>query len=193
MRSSGNSEAVAKYKIGAAVTLHPVASAMFVQPRVPIFFGTGTADIVVPPLGVIGMYEKTSIRGKVVAEITGATHFEPNTIGPNRWTVYAAASFGCHLYGIEDGCETVYGADSSKCDLCACAKVPMSLCKHTAPAVNNSSQQQAARKTNQAHPFSPMPHLRPAQQLASKEDVWIDQLEADTGCDDSPPDYQGQL
>lgn len=98
--SSGNANAVAKYNIKAAVALHPVASVVFQQPKVPIFYGTGTLDVVVPPIGVIGMYDKTTIAGKVLAEITGATHFEPNTIGPNRWTAFAAAFMGCHLYDL---------------------------------------------------------------------------------------------
>merc|ERR1712010_111862 len=149
VRSSGKQAAVSKYNIAAAVALHPVASLAFAQPQVPIFYGTGTLDVIVPPVGVIGMYYKTTKPGKVIAEITGATHFEPNTIGPNRWTAYAAAYFGCYLYKISDACDTIYGDSASKCDLCTCSKVPMSMCKHTSPpsfiaAVGNSSFAAAA-------------------------------------------------
>merc|ERR1711934_603348 len=135
VRSSGNQAAVSKYNIAAAVALHPVASLAFAQPQVPIFYGTGTADVIVPPVGVIGMYYKTTKPGKVIAEITGATHFEPNTIGPNRWTPYAAAYFGCYLYGIQDACDTIYGSSSKA----LCRAIPMSLCKHTSPAVHNQA------------------------------------------------------
>jgi len=144
VRSSGNAKAVTKYNIAAAVALHPVASLALVQPQVPIFYGTGSLDVVVPPIGPIGMYYKTTHAGKVLAEIKGATHFEPNTIGPNRWTNYAAAYFGCYLYKIDNACDTIYGSDSAKCDLCSCAAVPMTTCKHTSPSIDASSTQHPA-------------------------------------------------
>lgn len=130
--SSANANAVKTHNIGAAVALHPVALP-FKQPHVPIFYGTGSADVIVPPGGVISDYKKTTIKGKVLAEIKGATHFEPNTIGPNRWTPYAAAMMGCYLWEIPDACSLIYGKSRTRCDLCYCDKVPMTTCTFTQP------------------------------------------------------------
>jgi len=130
--SSSNKKAVEKNNIGVAVALHPVALP-YEQPLVPIFYGTGSLDTIVPPGGVINDYKKTLIKGKVLAEIKGATHFEPNTIGPNRWTDYAAAMMGCYLYEIPDACDTIYGNNRTKCDLCVCNRVPMTTCTFTKP------------------------------------------------------------
>jgi len=136
--SSANYFKVSSLNIGAAVALHAVPVPWPGQPKVPIFYGTGTADFIVPPAGPIGMYAKTTIRGKVLAEILGATHLEPNTFGGrNRWTDFAAAYFGCHLYGIQDACDTIYGTRSGS--LCNCPQVRMTVCRHTLPLVNVNS------------------------------------------------------
>jgi len=137
---------------------------MFVQPQVPIFYGTGTADIIVPPLGPIGMYYKTTHAGKVIAEITGATHFEPNTIGPNRWTPYAAAYFGCYLYSLSDACDTIYGSGGSS----LCSAVPMTLCKHTPPP---SSLNQAEAPVDD--------HSAPMNELMSSSFIVADMHDGD--------------
>ena len=35
---------------------------------------------------------------EVLANMVGANHGEATTNGPNRWSDYASAFFGCHLY-----------------------------------------------------------------------------------------------
>jgi dienelactone hydrolase len=130
--TANSAAAVSKYNIAAAVALHPVY--ITGGSKVPIFYGTGSADIIVPPATVRKAYMQTLGVKKVFANIKGATHFEPNEIGPNRWTDYAAAMFGCYLYQIESACPTVFGSSlANPCSLCTCVAVPMTECKHVGP------------------------------------------------------------
>jgi len=129
LKASANAN-LAKYKIGAAVALHPMPHAVFPQPRVPVFFGTGTADMVVPPASTEKMYYETKYPIKVLANMVGANHGEATTNGPNRWSDYASAFFGCHLYRAAGACDTIYGRKWWKCDLCTCRAIPMKVCKH---------------------------------------------------------------
>jgi dienelactone hydrolase len=126
--SSGNSHAVQKYNIAAAVALHP-AFFPFVQPTVPIFYATGSADTIVKPSGVKGIYEITK-GSKVFAEIKGATHLEPNTLGGrNRWTPYVINMFNCWIKEQDYDCDKIYGNKSG--DLCNNPNVPMSDCHNS--------------------------------------------------------------
>ncbi len=126
--TANNGRAVSAHNIGAAVALHPVYVAGSSQ--IPIFYGTGTADVLVPPATVRSAYMNTRGVPKVYANILGATHLEPNTVGPNRWTDYAAAMFGCYLYKIDDACDTVFGSSSQS--LCT-GPVKMAECLKQGP------------------------------------------------------------
>ena len=80
--SANNADAVVTYNIGAAVALHPVY--VDGSSEVPILYGTGSNDTVVDPSSVKPQYDNTNGVPKVYANIEGATHFEPNTVPPNR-------------------------------------------------------------------------------------------------------------
>eukprot|EP00520_Triparma_pacifica_P004564 CAMPEP_0118658784 /NCGR_PEP_ID=MMETSP0785-20121206/14755_1 /TAXON_ID=91992 /ORGANISM="Bolidomonas pacifica, Strain CCMP 1866" /LENGTH=269 /DNA_ID=CAMNT_0006551829 /DNA_START=67 /DNA_END=873 /DNA_ORIENTATION=- len=123
--SAKNLDAVTTYNIGAAVALHPVYVAG--SSNVPIFYGTGSNDTVVPPSSVKPQYSATNGVGKVYANIEGATHFEPNTVPPNRWVDFAAAFFDCYLQDSNEGCDTIFGSGESS--LCSGDRpVPMEEC-----------------------------------------------------------------
>jgi pimeloyl-ACP methyl ester carboxylesterase len=127
VRSSANAKAAKDLNIAVAVALHP-AEEPFFQPVMPIFYGTGSADRIIPPAGVVSIFEQTKIKGKVLAEIKGANHFEPTDVGPNRWTPYVIAMFNCYIKKNSEACDKIYGNNASKCDLCSCTKVPMTQC-----------------------------------------------------------------
>ena len=127
--SSSNSRAVSKYNIATAVALHPVSFPFF-QPKIPVFFGTGSADVIVPPSGPVLAYKATKKSGKVLAEIKGATHFEPNTIGRNRWTPFVIAMFDCHIKRQSEQCDKIYGTGEGA--LCSGA-ISMTKCESVAP------------------------------------------------------------
>ena len=129
--SSSNSKAISVHNIAAAVALHPV-SFPFSQPKIPIFFGTGSKDTIVPPAGPVEMYKMTKQSGKVLAEIRGATHFEPNTIGPNRWTPFVVDMFDCHIKHQSDSCDKMYGTGAGA--LCS-GEIPMTTCQSVSPSV----------------------------------------------------------
>lgn len=123
--SANNADAVTEYNVGAAVTLHPVY--VTGSSNVPIMFGTGSNDTVVPPSSVKPQYDATNGVAKVYANIEGATHFEPNTVPPNRWTDYSATFFDCYLLGLEDRCDIIFG--SLEDSLCSGSEVPMTECE----------------------------------------------------------------
>jgi len=125
--SAQNAEAVAEHNIGAAVALHPAY--VTGSSLVPIFYGTGSKDTIVPASQVKPQYQDTHGVAKVYANIEGATHFEPATVGPNRWTDYVAAMFGCYLYDMPEACNTVFGeGDGTLCS--GKDPMPMTECKH---------------------------------------------------------------
>lgn len=95
----------------------------------PLFYVTGSADSIVPPAGVIRSYKKDPIKPKVVAEITGANHFEPTTLGKNRITPYVNQYMLCHVKGEKSACPYIYGKDASS--VCGQKKIPMSECEAT--------------------------------------------------------------
>jgi pimeloyl-ACP methyl ester carboxylesterase len=130
--TANNQAAVSTHNIGAAVALHPVYVAG--GSKIPIFYGTGTLDTIVPPGTVRTAYTQTLGVSKVFANILGATHLEPNTVGPNRWTDYAAAMFGCYLYEMDDACTTVFGNSPLKSSHQLCSgEIPMSECLTKGP------------------------------------------------------------
>ena len=57
--------------------------------------------------------------------VEGATHFEPNTVPPNRWTDYTKAFFDCHLSDSEEGCDVIFGSGENS--LCS-GEVAMTEC-----------------------------------------------------------------
>ncbi|GMH92399.1 hypothetical protein TrVE_jg3630 [Triparma verrucosa] len=121
--SANNADVVTAYNIGAAVALHPVYVAG--SSKVPILYGTGSNDTVVPPSSVKPQYDATQGVAKVYANIEGATHFEPNTVPPNRWTDYTKAFFDCHLSDSEEGCDVIFGSGENS--LCS-GEVAMTEC-----------------------------------------------------------------
>ena len=128
--AAANAAAVCSLNIGAAVALHPVWRAT--QPKVPIFYGTGSSDTSVPPNHVLRAYQRTlSGVAKVFAEITGAEHGEPYD-GPDRWLPYTVAFFECHLQQRAFSCEKVDGTSTEEpCSLCTCPSyIPTTGCRH---------------------------------------------------------------
>jgi len=133
--SAGVASAVKEQNIGAAVALHPqITSPVPLQPvtnsLVPIFFGTGSLDIVVSPQSVKSAYSKTTGVAKVFTEISGAIHWEPINLFPQRHTPYAIAMFDCHLKETSSQCDKVYGNGTDA--LCG-GKVKMTDCEHAKP------------------------------------------------------------
>ncbi|GMI24366.1 hypothetical protein TrRE_jg10307, partial [Triparma retinervis] len=124
--SAASPSAVSSHNIGAAVALHPVYVSC--SSSVPIMYGTGSDDTVVPPSSVRPQYDETEGVPKVYANIEGATHYEPNTVPPNRWTDVAAAFFDCFLGDIQEGCNKIFGSGADS--LCEGDEsgVPMAEC-----------------------------------------------------------------
>lgn len=139
-------DVVKEYSIGAVVGLHPqILPFNHANPLVPIFFGTGSNDTVIPPSWVKSAYEAASGVPKVFTEIEGAGHKEPmcdcpyqggtwHTPGLQRHTPYVIAMFDCHLKGDKSQCDKVYSSKSSS--LCS-GPVKMTECVHE----NEPSQQ----------------------------------------------------
>lgn len=133
--NAGQPDVVAEYNIGAAVGLHPQTKLFpSTNSLVPIFFGTGSKDVVISPSSVKDAYSETSGVPKVFSEIEGAVHDEPLcdcgswvSPGSNRHTPYVIAMFDCHLKGDMNQCDTVYGNGSDS--LCS-GPVVMTDCVH---------------------------------------------------------------
>lgn len=115
----GQAETVKKYNIGAGFMHNPqVGGGGFMHnPQVPVFYGTGSADIVIAAPLVKAAYAATSGVPKIFAEIAGGTHQECKAGAPNRLTPYNIAMFDCHLKGNKDQCGKIYGeASGSICN-----------------------------------------------------------------------------
>jgi len=133
--NAGQSDLVAEYNIGAVVALHPQTELYeSATPVVPIFYGTGSKDVVIIPSKVKKAYSATTGVPKVFAEIKGAVHDEPlcdcgtwKSPGSNRHTPYAIAMFDCHLKEDVNQCDKVYGSASDS--LCS-GPVLMAECVH---------------------------------------------------------------
>lgn len=133
--NAGQPDVVAEYNIGAAVGLHPQTRLYSSSNSlVPIFFGSGSKDVVIFPSWVKEAYSETSGVAKVFAEIKGAVHDEPlcdcgswKSPGSNRHTPYVIAMFDCHLKGDVNQCDKVYGSGSDS--LCS-GSVVMTDCVH---------------------------------------------------------------
>lgn len=133
--NAGQPDVVAEYSIGAVVGLHPQTE-LFTSatPVVPIFYGTGSKDMVISPSKVKKAYSETTGVPKVFSEIEGAVHDEPmcdcgswKSPGQDRHTPYAIAMFDCHLKDDSNQCNKVYGSGSDS--LCS-GSVPMTECVH---------------------------------------------------------------
>jgi len=138
--NAGQPDIVAEYNIGAVVALHPQTELYSsVTPVVPIFYGTGSRDIIIFPRKVKKAYFETIGVPKVFSELQGAAHKEPMcdcgdlcmgspcTKGQNLHTPYAIAMFDCHLKDYVKQCDKVYGSGSDS--LCS-GSVPMTECVH---------------------------------------------------------------
>jgi len=104
---------VSKYNIGAAVCLHPAQGGQGAASTVPTFFFTGSADKIVPPLGVWSMYEKAK-GPKVYAEIKGANHFECQTFEdgipcPHAETQPVIDWMNCYIKNVTSACDSAFG------------------------------------------------------------------------------------
>ena len=120
------------YKIAAAVAMHPAQFPLLKNsPMVPVLFTTGSADAIVPPSTTQKFYQFTEPTGKAIAEITGATHFEPTTVGKNRLTPYVTAMFDCHIKEITTSCNMVYG--TAQGSMCNNPIIPMTSCMSVPP------------------------------------------------------------
>jgi predicted dienelactone hydrolase len=105
--NAGTQAAIEKYNLGAAVLLHPVATRT--PTKIPTFFATGTADVIVPPATTKAWYP-LGAKPKIFAEMTGATHFECQTSEdgipcPAGWTNYVVNWFNCYLKGMQSECD----------------------------------------------------------------------------------------
>lgn len=133
--NAGQPDVVAEYNIGAAVGLHPQTELFSsTNSQVPIFFGSGSEDVVIFPEKVKKAYSETTGVAKVFSVIKGAVHDEPlcdcgswTSPGSNRHTPYAIAMFDCHLKGDSSQCDKVYGSGSNS--LCS-GSVEMTDCMH---------------------------------------------------------------
>jgi len=133
--NAGQSDVVAEYNIGAVVALHAQTELYdSATPLVPIFYGTGSKDLVIFPSKVKKAYSATTGVPKVFSEIAGAVHDEPlcncgtwKSPGSNRHTPYAIAMFDCHLKEDVNQCDKVYGSASDS--LCS-GPVLMTECVH---------------------------------------------------------------
>merc|ERR1711924_79819 len=133
IRSASSSSAISQHNMGAAVMLHPCAQSG--AALVPSLFLTGSADVVCLPAYVKAAYN--SVAGgvaKAYSSISGATHLEPQTGYPNRWTLWVVAHFDCHIKDNSYGCEGIYGGatTSGNCPICASSScgVTMNECHH---------------------------------------------------------------
>lgn len=66
------------------------------------------------------MFPAVSGRPKVLAEISGANHFEPTGFGPNRLSVAEAQFFVCVINKDADSCAAIDGLCSSGVPFSSC-------------------------------------------------------------------------
>lgn len=123
--SVGQADIVKKYNIGAGFMHNPQIIGGG-SPKVPVFYGTGSADFVIAPPLVRAAYDKTTGLPKIFAEIAGGTHQECKAGHSNRLTPYNIAMFDCHLKGNKNQCAKIYGQGTGS--ICK-GSVPMTSCK----------------------------------------------------------------
>jgi pimeloyl-ACP methyl ester carboxylesterase len=99
------------YNIRAAVVLHPAGANPLsgLGIRVPVLFGTGSADVVAPALNVGLLYRATRVADKSYGVLKGAGHNEAAGGGDGtkagRWPHWVGPWLLCHLSGERDQCE----------------------------------------------------------------------------------------
>jgi predicted dienelactone hydrolase len=103
-----------KYNVKAALASHGYigdATSAAAQITVPAMFTTGSED---HRGAVRGQFEAAKGLPKVLAQVDGAQHMEPLTNG--RLNPFDAHFLGCHLAGLKNSCDKVYGdATDSMC------------------------------------------------------------------------------
>jgi len=122
--SASDQEAVDKYKIGAAVAIHPAAFYRRTV-QVPILFVTGDyEDEVTSYVDARYMYEHTEGVPKAYASAQDASHAYPRT-EENAWTIHAIHFFNCHLLGNLYDCNSIYVKEENDdpCSLCSCPEL----------------------------------------------------------------------
>jgi hypothetical protein len=101
------------YGIGAAFFLHPYSDHLRGADKilVPAVHATGSDDKICPSDGVKDGFEANPYHPKVFAEIEGANHLEPNTVG-GLWDPFVPRMMMCHLNNDDEACEVIYGSTS---------------------------------------------------------------------------------
>lgn len=131
--NAGNSAAIEKYNLGAAVLLHPVATRT--PTKIPTFYTTGSADTICAPGGVEA-WSKTASKPYLFAEMSGATHFECQSEEngrpcPHGWTNYVVNWFNCYIKGMQDECDAAQS-------VCTHPTKPMTKCT-AKPGIGNTT------------------------------------------------------
>lgn len=98
------------YNIKTGFALNPEICIGCTSIDVPIFYGAGTNDTIVPDNSVLNVYNQ-SPPPKVFANMENCTHFEPN-LPNNRWIPIAVEWLDCFLKGNLKACNNVYGSNS---------------------------------------------------------------------------------
>ncbi len=90
-----------KYKVAAVVGVAPAVELdLLINPKrilIPTFYTTGTADTVVPPLGVIAAYNENPIKDKVLANGVGLTHNDIGYHGTEALNSYIVQYLRCKV------------------------------------------------------------------------------------------------
>ena len=98
--SAGNKTKVAELGIGAAVSIHPRSWKNIQPSQVPIFYTTGTLDVITPARWIVPEFLKVKNVPAVYAQLKWAQHSEMLPTSNQRWNTYSIAFYDCHLKGI---------------------------------------------------------------------------------------------
>lgn len=107
------------YNVKAGIFSHPYKtdySADTAQITIPSMFTTGIEDT---EQTLKKDFEACPGRPKILAQVQGAKHMEPRT--PGRLNPFDAHFLGCHVAGLKDSCEKVYGTGED--DMCQANKM----------------------------------------------------------------------
>jgi len=105
----GHSEAhVQRHNITAVAALMPPCRAGCASPRVPAFFGAGSADNIVPYKHVQQAYEEVAGVDKLFAHVCGAPHWEVGVWGQNRHETHLLQFLGCYLWNTRSLCDKIF-------------------------------------------------------------------------------------
>eukprot|EP00667_Euglena_gracilis_P017826 EG_transcript_18829 len=114
-QSSGGPHAIesagqAPSNVRAAFALHPAGGGFWTPRhiRIPIVFGTGSADPFASPFSVSLMYRLAPVHDKAIGVLKGAGHLEAAGGRAGRWAIWIAHFFRCHLHGDRAACDFFY-------------------------------------------------------------------------------------